>query len=142
MNKMIKFLIIIVLVPILILSLWLCFIWYAATRPYDHRTNIEQTKEMIPDAKQFFFDNEMIFYEVINNEPFDYDIEKYNNLSLNNIKIKRVAQNFGIEFALGGYNFTTLFIYYKPDFIKLPRVAYKEKINEDWHIVIRTYEPG
>jgi len=133
---------IIISIPIIIFLLYLSFIWYAVTRPYDHRKDIEQTKLMIPDVIQFYNNNNKIFLEIIDNEQTIYDIEKYSNVILNNIKIKSVIQRFGIEFFLGRNNFTSIYIYYKPDFLKLPRVVYKEEINEDWYIVIRTIEPG
>jgi len=141
MNNKSKILLIIS-IPIIIFLLYLSFIWYAVTRPYDHRKDIAQTKLMIPDVIQFYDNNKKIFLEIIDNERNIYDIKKYSNVTLNNIKIISVSKYFGIEFFLGNNNFTSISIYYKPDFSKLPRVVYKEEINEDWHIVISTIDPG
>jgi len=141
MNKKAKILIIISS-PIIIFLIYLSFIWYVVTRPYDHRKDIEQTKLMIPDVIQYYNDNKDIFFEIAESEQIIYNIEKYSNVTLNNIKLYSVSQYFGIEFFLGSNNFTCIYIYYKPDFLKLPSVVYKEEIIEDWYIIIRTYEPG
>jgi len=137
-----KILIIIIVTPLILALLWFGFVWYAATGPYDHRAGIKQANELIPDVKQFFYDNKQVFKNIVNNETFNYNIEKYDNIINNEIKITRIAQYFGVEFIVAQKEFTCICIYYLPDFMKIPRVVYKEKIDDDWYIVFRTYEPG
>ena len=131
----------VILKIILILVILVDIIWrfiYAIIGPYDYRRGERELHKIIPNAIEFFWNNENEFRRIAL-EITDNEVIRDLKISQKNFKVTDAYERRGgVYFFVELKDLSYLSIVYNPDFeYDLRLLVYCKKICDDWYIFIR-----
>ena len=135
-NELVKVIVLIALIIVVLVDIFIRFV-YPVIGPYDYSIGNKELREIIPNAIEFFWNNEDEFRRIAS-EITDNEVIGNLNISQENFKVTSAYERGdGVYFHLLRIDLSDLLIVYNPNFEDdLRFLSYCMKFSDDWYICI------